>query len=239
MGADFGMAIGQRKPVIGSTRLLRLLGNATFTSAMMGGKSTVSECAKCSYRYRPMAGASCPVCGSIVSCMISTTDITTFRDQRELIHKMITDLESGRTGFAIKPDLPLLRGILATLDGINDQNNLDEGPTCPGCTNPGDCEDCEYDIDVVFLRNPYGGDIFAVFPGKAATTGNPSHMACYTHEGGNSAAGTAYCEGCVEATGYTDLFIELCDEGYNPRVVSKDSMFSAKYVDSRREQLKG
>ena len=85
-----------------------------------------------------------------------TIDVTTFHAQHELIRKMVTNLESGRTGIAIMPDLPLLQGVLATLDEISVQNNfdgaddfsyLDEGPDCPGCTNPGDCEDCEYETN--------------------------------------------------------------------------------------------
>jgi len=44
--------------------------------------------------------------------------------------------------------LIVLQGLQTICNEIGDQNNLDddcENPDCPGCTNPGNCEDCEYD----------------------------------------------------------------------------------------------
>ena len=127
---------------------------------------------------------------------------------------------------------------------------------CPHCkdvaaVDPGygtipHCDECATDrdrfdpVDVVFLRDDDGGDVVAVFPGEAATVGNPSHMTCYAHIGQHSGAGTAYCAGCSEVTDpkeYADLSAELDRIGYNQHVVRKDCMFSAKYTNARCKQL--
>ncbi len=82
-----------------------------------------------------------------------TVDTTELTNQRALIGNLVASLECGRTGIAIKRDLDALLGIQGTLDVIGNAAehaasiNHDVGPDCPGCTNPGDCEDCEYEDD--------------------------------------------------------------------------------------------
>ncbi len=123
------------------------------------------------------------------------------------------------------------------------QANDCEFPECSGCTHPDNCDGCEHiTVDVVFLRDPEDNNVFAVFPGEAATLGNSSHMVCYDPVGQHSCAGTAYCGLCREVTNpseYADLSIKMGNIGYNLRVVHKDYMFSAKYTDARISQLQG
>ena len=80
--------------------------------------------------------------------VIDTTELT---KQRDLIDILVTNLESGRTGIAIMSDLDALNGIQGILDAVADAAldciDIDEGPDCPGCTNPGECDDCEYGDD--------------------------------------------------------------------------------------------
>jgi len=139
-------------------------------------------------------------------------DTFLLEQQRDTIARLVANLESGRTGIAIKRDLDSLLGIQGTLDAIgnhadraasvdedeiagyakqmvdgwdietcmesattslyefwcspagaadfegykeetilNDSfSHLDdyEGPECPGCTEPGNCDDCEYERDL-------------------------------------------------------------------------------------------
>ena len=82
--------------------------------------------------------------------------------QQTLIANLIANLECGRTGISIMRDKDALLGIQGILDSVADSvddavefdsfSHLDdyEGP---GCTNPGNCEDCDdceyqYDTDV-------------------------------------------------------------------------------------------
>ncbi len=114
-------------------------------------------------------------------------------------------------------------------------------PECPTCTHPDNCDGCEHiTVDVVFLRDPEDSNVFAVFPGEAATLGNSSHMVCYDPVGRHSCAGTTYCGLCKEVTNpseYANLSIKLGNLGYNLRVVHKEYMFSAKYTDARASQI--
>ncbi len=85
-------------------------------------------------------------------------NVPVFHGQHALIRHMVTELESGRTGILIMSNLPALIGILGTLDEINGQNNLDgadKAPECPGCTHPGNCEDCEYQYDTDLCPTTY------------------------------------------------------------------------------------
>ena len=76
-----------------------------------------------------------------------TIDTRLLEEQRELIGKLVDNLCNGRTGIAIKRDLSTLIGIQGILDRIADDIDpveADGAPDCPGCTAPGNCEDCEY-----------------------------------------------------------------------------------------------
>jgi hypothetical protein len=116
----------------------------------------------------------------------------------------------------------------------------------------GCCEDCQetpddagYDedsdtVDVVFLRDSDSLDVFAVFPGLAATVGRVDHITCYAHVGQHSAADIGYCLDCDEVTDraeYTDLFDELVSRGYNLYVVRLDRIKDASYAHARADQL--
>jgi len=121
---------------------------------------------------------------------------------------------------------------------VETESDYNDIPFCTEC-------DCQYDrfdpVDVVFLRDTEYGDVFAVFPGEAATVGNLDHMTCYAHFGGHSGAASVYCDKCIEVTDpaeYADLATGLERIGYNLCVVHKACMSDSKYTDSRREQLR-
>lgn len=97
-----------------------------------------------------------------------TIDTDLLTKQRALIGTLIGSLDDGRLGHCIKRDRNTLLGIQGILDAIADSvppddsfshlddydqlgcpifTDIDEGPECPGCTHPGDCEDCEYQYD--------------------------------------------------------------------------------------------
>ncbi len=125
---------------------------------------------------------------------------------------------------------------LNLLDNSSDPIDDYEGPECPGCIHPGNCDDCEYVIDVVFLRDHDG--IYAVFPGLAATD---TLVTCYSHVGQHSGCALWYCDDCEEVTDpakYADLAAELGCK-YNLHVVSKDCLYDAKYLAARAAQLRG
>jgi hypothetical protein len=91
-----------------------------------------------------------------------TLDVTIFNRQRALIEKMVSDLQRGRTAFAIRMDTNDLSGILAILDEINDQNDLDgidscvEETGCPACTDMEttlECPDCDYNNGTVNIED--------------------------------------------------------------------------------------
>jgi hypothetical protein len=85
------------------------------------------------------------------SLRIDTDDLT---KQRDLIGTLVGNLEAGRTGIAIIRDTETLIGIQQILDTIAKGAGSDEfaddceGPDCPGCGNPGKCDDCEYERDL-------------------------------------------------------------------------------------------
>jgi hypothetical protein len=94
--------------------------------------------------------------------------------------------------------------------------------------------------DVVFLKDFNDGDVFAVFPGNAASVLNSNLMTCYAHIGQHSSAAFRYCDECTEVTDpaeYADLKAELECIGYNLYVVSKARMHDADYAAARREQV--
>jgi hypothetical protein len=108
------------------------------------------------------------------------------------------------------------------------------------------CKDCthehypEHFDDVVFLRDSGSLDVFAVFPGIAATVGRVDHITCYAHVGQHSAADIAYCIDCDEVTDpaeYADLFDELGKRDYDLYVVRLDRIEDASYADARADQL--
>lgn len=155
---------------------------------------------------------------------IHTIDVDRFNRQRGLIAKMVSDLNRGESAFVVKSDTPELSGILAILDEINGQNDIDgvdkranESP----CTGMGTT--LEY-VNVVFLRDQDGGDIFAVFP---CIQESIDTIKCYSHQGEHSKVTLTYCAACVEVTDpvkYSDLANELDRIGYKLRVVSKDNI---------------
>lgn len=194
-------------------------------------------------------------------------DTNLLNKQRSLIGKLVANLECGRTGISILRDLDDLRGIQSILSLIGtavcaSPVNEDEGPECPGCTNPNNCEDCEYqynnginstrpnslcdrdrerfnpvDVDVIFLKDYDDGDIYAVFPGLAATD---VLVTCYDHHGQHSGCALWYCVECIEVTEpseYADLAVELESRGYNIQVISKDQLYALKYQAARAAQL--
>jgi hypothetical protein len=147
--------------------------------------------------------------------------------QRELIAQLVRGVEMEQTVSVGPADLDALHGLQNMLDCIEDQVN----PVC---------DDSAETTDVVFLRDRDGGDVFAVFPGIAATVGQPDHMGCYHHIGQHSAAALQYCIGCAEVTdpaAYADLKGELEHIGYRLRVVGKDRIRDSVYADQRRTQL--
>lgn len=141
----------------------------------------------------------------------------------------------------------------ATYDKRISQIELWRCPHCkdviavdPGYDDTPFCADCDTErdsfksIDVVFLRDTIGGDVFAVFPGESATVGNLDHMIYYSHINRHSITGTTYCKYCEEVTDpaeYADLFAELTCINYDIHVIRKNCMNDAKYLDARREQL--
>ena len=83
-------------------------------------------------------------------------DTNLLTEQQTLIANLIANLECGRTGISIMRDKDALLGIQGILDAVADSVDdaveveaLDDyaGPECPGCTNPGNCDDCEYEYD--------------------------------------------------------------------------------------------
>jgi hypothetical protein len=92
-------------------------------------------------------------------------DTNLLTEQQALLANLITNLSCGRTGISIMRDKDALLGIRGILDAIADSvddaielDDLDDYsvPECPGCTEPGNCDDCEYtsdpDVDPVCER---------------------------------------------------------------------------------------
>ncbi len=99
------------------------------------------------------------------------------------------------------------------------------------------CDDCDDITDVVFLKDQGSSDIYAVFPGLAATD---VLVTCYAHVGQHSGCALWYCDDCDEVTDpteYADLANELGWK-YNLRVVRKDCLYDDKYLAARAAQLK-
>lgn len=96
-------------------------------------------------------------------------------------------------------------------------------------------------VDVVFLRHPDGSDVFAVFPGIAATEGNPNHVLCYERVGQHGPASLYYCAECDEvlaSADYADIRAELESIGYELYVVRASRIGHSSYADKRRSQLR-
>ena len=83
-------------------------------------------------------------------------DTNLLTEQQALIANLVANLDCGRTGISIMRDRDALLGIQGILDAVADStddavefSHLDdyEGPECPGCTNPDNCDDCEYTDD--------------------------------------------------------------------------------------------
>jgi hypothetical protein len=79
-----------------------------------------------------------------------TIDTDLLTKQRALIGTLIGNLDCGRTGIAIMSDRTHLIGIQGILDAVADSVNGGEGPDCPGCGSPGNCDDCKYPFDTDF-----------------------------------------------------------------------------------------
>jgi hypothetical protein len=104
---------------------------------------------------------------------------------------------------------------------------------CDNCPTGSDCTEC---VDVVFLRDFLDGDVFAVFPGLAASGDDSDLMTCYVHVGQHGSASLAYCNGCDEVTDraeYADLAAELESIGYVLYVLSKARMSDDCYAAAR------
>jgi hypothetical protein len=113
-------------------------------------------------------------------------------------------------------------------------------PAATGCNDSNSLKVYAMCTDTVFLRDTTDGDVFAVFPGIAATVGDPGSMTCYAHIGQHGAAAFDYCYDCDEVTDpeeYADLEAELLSIGYDVRVVPKDLINDDVYSDERRLQL--
>ena len=85
-----------------------------------------------------------------------TIDTNLLEQQRELIGRLVANLDCGRIGISVMRDRYALLGIQGILDAVADStddtiecNSLDDyaGPECPGCTTLDLCEDCEYEED--------------------------------------------------------------------------------------------
>jgi hypothetical protein len=161
-----------------------------------------------------------------------------------------------------------VEGELVVEEDCYDDDEFSESPfcvfllecsVCPDCGKLADtseygcCAECQVadvdDIiddsveatDVVFLRYPDSRDIFAVFPGIAATAGKMNHALCYEHVGQHGAVYIRFCNECTELTDpadYRDLASELCRIGYVLNVVRLARIKDAGYYDSRAEQMR-
>jgi len=79
-------------------------------------------------------------------------------------------------------------------------------------------------IDVIFLEDYDGCDVFAVFP---SLTDGPGLVTVYSHIGQHSTGTFEYCANCKEVTDsarYSDLAAELCRVGYEFRVGCKEDI---------------
>jgi hypothetical protein len=96
-------------------------------------------------------------------------------------------------------------------------------------------------VDVVFLRDLDGLEVFAVFPGLSSSATDPYMMTCYAHGGQHSGAAPEYCNDCEEVTDptvYGDLAVELGRIGYSLCIVSKSRMGDADYRTQRIQQIR-